>query len=267
MTPHRKPFLALSALAVAGVLTGAPPAAASKPWAIELETSLEATSNIQQLNPAQAGTSLADAFARTSLEFSYFPLADGENSAALRLQALDQRFYYNPDFNSTFLIGTALGSRRLWNGAFGYGGYQLLLKQANATAGAVGLSRRDQVFFTGAVSYKPLGQARLAFHGYQLDVLRAEVVETSYQGHSIYATLRDLTAPGWTNSLSLRSQLRLFDRVGALDWRNFAIAESEYRFTDWFSLRGEVIFLNSTASRQELTFQSWNTAVFSRFTL
>ncbi|MNT39217.1 hypothetical protein D3C72_1754450 [compost metagenome] len=55
--------------------------------------------------------------------------------------------------------------------------------------------------------------------------------------------------------------------MGALEWRNLVIAESTYRFTDWFSLRGEAIYLFSTASRKELNYNGWNVGVFSQFTL
>jgi hypothetical protein len=201
---------------------------------------------------------------RNSLEFSYYPASDTDNSALFRLQALDSRYYFNPDFDATFLIATAMASRRLVGSTYGYGGYQFLYKQSNAPGN---LSRQDSDLFGGVVAYRALGPTRLVFHGYQFDYLRAAVKETGYQGHSAYVTWRELMTDRWTHSASFRSQWRIYDAIGALEWRNLVIGETSYRFTDWWALRGEVIYMFSSASRQELNFNGWNVGVFSQFTL
>jgi hypothetical protein len=235
------------------------PAAAAKNWAIEYEPSIEATNNLQQ----QAGGT-PDMVLRNNLAISYFPAADADNSALFRLQALNSRFRFNPDFDSTFFIGTALASRRLYDSVFTYGGYQFLNKQGDAPGST---TRFDNDLFGGAVVYKPLSDTALVFHGYQFDLLRAAVEETGYQGHSVYLTFRDLTLPRWTNSVSVRTQLRLYDRIGELEWRNQLNGETAYRVTDWWSLVAEGIYVNATSSQQAFTFSGWNLGVYSRFTL
>lgn len=256
--------LTRSVMSAACLLATAAPAwaAPAKPWAVDYQTSVEGTSNLQQ----QRG-GLADLILRNSLEFSYTPLSDADNSALLRVQALNQRYYFNWEYNSTFLIGTALASRRLFDSTFGYVGYQLLYKDANS---ATLVSQTDQDVFAGAVFYRPLGPTRLLFHGYQVDFLRAAVTSTSYQGHSLYVTYRDVTTERWTNSLSYRSQWRIFDADPAeawrnLEWRNFLIGESSYRLTDWWSLRAEAIYLHNIAAREDLGFGAWNFGLFTRF--
>lgn len=199
---------------------------------------------------------------RNSLELSYYPTSDADNSALFRLQALNQRYYFNPDYDSTFLVGTALASRRLVNSVFGYGGYQYLYKQSDTLSA---ITRHDGDLFLGAVAYHPIGASRLVLHGYQFDFLRAAVPDTSYQGYSLYATLRDVTTERWVNSLSYRSQWRNFDVTGGLEWRNLLIGESSYRLLDWWSVEGEVIYLAAAASRKELSFTGWNFALFSVF--
>lgn len=253
--------LVRAALAIGSVLTLAEPAAAApdKPWAINYESSIEGTTNLHQQS---AGT--ADWAFRNSLEFSYYPAADADNTALFRLQALNQRYRFNPDFDSTYLIATALASRRLVNSMFGYGGYQFLYKQSDTPTN---LSQKDNDLFGGLVVYKPLSARTLVFHGYQYDFLRAAVSETSYQGHSFYVTVRDLTADRWTNSASFRSQWRLFDTISEMEWRNFVTLESVYRVYDWWSLSGEVIYLTNSASRSDFSFQGWNFGIFTRFSL
>jgi hypothetical protein len=232
-------------------------AAEVKPWTAQYESSLEATTNLQQ----QAhGT--PDVMWRNSLELSYYPATDADNSALFRLQALNSRYWFNPDYNSTYLIANALTSRRLFDSVYGYGGYQAILKQADAVSGT---TQRDNDFFAGAVVYTPLGASRLIFHGYQFDYLRAGVNEASYQGHSLYVTLRDLTTDRWVNSLSLRSQVRDFDTISELEWRNFASFESVYHLTSWWSVEGDVIYLTSLASRRDYSFSGFNFGLFSRF--
>jgi hypothetical protein len=239
---------------------GAPAeAAAPKNWAVQYESSLEATNNLEQRTAGNPDLAL-----RNSVEFSYFPAADADNSALFRLQALNQRYYFKPDFNSTYVIGTALASRRVVQSLFGYGGYQLLYKQADAAGGA---SRQDNVVFGGAVQYLPLSTTSLVFHGYQFDYLRAAVEEASYQGHSLYVTYRDLTTDSWTNSVSARSQLRLFYTLGDIEWRNQLTFDSEYRIFSWWALNGEVLLLNSTNTSPGFSFNGWNVALFSRFAL
>lgn len=253
--------LVRAALAIGCGLALAEPAAAApdKAWAIDYESSLEGTTNLQQ----QAGGT-SDFVFRNSLEFSYYPAASSDNSALFRIQALNQRYRFNPDFDSTFLIATALASHRLINSMFGYGGYQFLYKQSDTPSN---LSQMDSDLFGGLVVYRPLSARTLVFHGYQFDYLRAAVAETSYQGHSAYVTLRDLTTERWINSASFRSQWRLFDTIGELEWRNFLTGESIYRMNDWWSLSAEVIFLTNSASRSDFSFNGWNFGVFTRFTL
>lgn len=239
-------------------LASAPAAAAPKNWAVQYESSLEATNNLEQ---RAAGN--PDWAFRNSVEFSYFPAADADNSALFRLQALNQRYLFKPDYDSTFVIGTALASRRIVQSLFGYGGYQLLYKQADTA----GVSRQDNVVFGGAVQYLPLSNTTLVFHGYQFDYLRAAVEDASYQGHSLYATYRDLTTDRWTNSIGARSQIRLFYTLGGMEWRNQLNLDSEYRLFDWWSLDGQVILLNSTNTLPGFSFTGWNVALFSRFAL
>jgi hypothetical protein len=256
----RRGPLGLGALTLlSGLLAGAPAAAADKPWSIQFNSSVEGTSNLQQ---QFGGTT--DLALRNSLEFSYYPVSTGDNSALFRLQALNSRYLFNPDYDSTFLIATALASRRVFGSTYGYGGYQFLFKQSNT---ASNITRQDGDLFGGLVAYRALGPARLIFHGYQFDYLSAAVPETTYQGHSAYVTWREGTTDRWIQSASFRSQWRIFPVLGALEWRNLVIAESTYRFTDWFSLRGEAIYLFSTASRRELNYNGWNVGVFSQFTL
>src|SRR4051812_3134767 len=157
-----------------------------KNWSLEYESSLEATNNLEQ-----RANGNADGIWRNNVEFSYFPAADADNSALFKVQALNQRYRYNPDFNSTYFIGTALGSRRVQGGMFGYGGGQVTYKQANASGGD---NATDTDLFGGAVNYLPLTPNGLVFHGYQFDFLRAAVSQTSYQGHSVFVTYRHLTA-------------------------------------------------------------------------
>lgn len=247
-------------LAAALVLGCALPAhAEGKNWSIEYDSSLEATNNLEQRTVGNA-----DATWRNNLEFSYFPAADSDNSALFKVQALDQRYLYNPDFNSTFFIATALASRRVQDSLFGYGGYQLIYKQANT---AEGTSRQDNDIFAGAVQYLPIGQNILVFHGYQFDFLRAAVNETSYGGHSVFATFRHLTTDRWTNTANARSQLRLFDTIGQIEWRNQLIMDSDYKLLDWWTLEGEVIYINSTSTIPGFSFSGWNIGIFSRFTI
>lgn len=237
----------------------APAAEKFKNWSIEYEPSIEATTNLQQ----QAGGT-PDLVLRNNVEFSYFPAADADNSALFRIQALNSRFRYNPDFDSTFVIATALASRRVVDSMFGYGGYQFLYKQGE---GPGSTNRQDSDVFGGVVVYRPLSPTSLVFHGYQFDFMRAAVRETSYQGHSAYLTFRDLTAERWTNTLSGRTQLRLYDQTGDLEWRNQFTGESAYRLYDWWSLVAEAIYLNSTSSQAGYTFSGWNLGLFSRFTI
>ncbi len=152
-----------------------------KNWAIEYEPSIEATNNLQQ----QAGGT-PDFVLRNNVEISYFPAADADNSALFRLQALNSRFRFNNDFDSTFVIGTALASRRLYDSLFGYGGAQFLYKQGD---GPGSTTRQDNDAFCGAVVYRTISDSALGFHGYQFDFLRAAVKETAYQGHSVYLTV------------------------------------------------------------------------------
>lgn len=249
--------LALAPLVAAG---GACPAeAAAKNWSIEYEPSLEATTNIQQ----QAGGT-PDFMLRNNVEFSYFPAADADNSALFRIQALNSRFRLNPDFDSTFVIATALASRRVVDATFAYGGYQFLYKQGDSPAST---NRQDSDVFGGVVVYRPLTSTSLLFHGYQFDFMRAAVRETAYQGHSAYASFRDLTTDRWTNTMAARTQLRLYDQIGDLEWRNQLTGETAYRMNDWWSLVAEAIYINSTSSASGYTFSSWNLGLFSRFTL
>ena len=262
--PHRpspwRPARCLLALAPwAASLLAPAPAMAAKNWAIEYEPSIEATSNLQQ----QAGGT-TDFVLRNNLEISYFPAADADNSALFRLQALNSRFRFNQDFDSTFVIGTALASRRLYDSLFAYGGAQFIYKQGLVTGST---DRQDSNAFGGAVVYRPLSDTALAFHGYQFDFLRAAVKETAYQGHSVYVTYRDLTAPRWTNTLSARTQLRLYDYINALEWRNQLNAESSYRVLDWWSLVAEAIYINATSSQPDYTLTGWNVGLYSRFSL
>lgn len=235
------------------------PAEAVKNWAIEYEPSIEATTNLQQ----QAGGT-PDLVLRNNLEMSYFPAADADNSALFRLQALNSRFRFNSDFDSTFIIGTALASRRIYDSTFAYGGYQLLYKQGD---GPGSTTRQDNDAFGGAVVYRPLSDTALIFHGYQFDFLRAAVKETGYQGHSAYITFRDLTAARWSNTLSVRTQLRLYDNIGELEWRNQVNGESAYKIADWWSLVAEAIYVNATSSQPGFTFSGWNVGLYSRFSL
>ena len=261
--PRPSPWRALrGALVLAPLMLAAgaacPAEAATKNWSIEYEPSLEATTNLQQ---QAAGT--PDLVLRNNLEFSYFPAADADNSALFRVQALNSRFRYNPDFDSTFVIATALASRRVVDAMFGYGGYQFLFKQGDSPAAT---NRQDNDVFGGLVVYRPLNATSLVFHGYQFDFMRAAVRETSYQGHSAYMSFRDLTAERWVNTLSARTQLRLYDQVGHLEWRNQLTGESAYRLNSWWSLVAEAIYINSTSSQPGFTFSGWNLGLFSRFT-
>lgn len=253
--------LGRAALALALWLAlGAPAQAAmERPWNIQYNSSLEATTNLQQID---GGT--PDFALRNSLEFSYYPTSESDNSTLFRLQALNSRYVYNPEYNSTILVATALASRRLVNNTYGFGGYQFIFKQADAPSN---ISRQDNDLFLGAVNYSVLSPTRVVSHGYQFDFLRAAVPTYSYQGHSGFLTWREVMTDRWVNSASLRTQWRLYDVLGALEWRNLAIAESSYAFTSWFRLRGEVIFVNASASRQDLTFNGWNFGVFSQFVL
>jgi hypothetical protein len=230
---------------------------AGRNWAIDFETSLQATDNVQQ----QAGGT-SDLIARNSLELSYFPAADADNSALFRLQALQSRFQFNNAFNSIFIVGTGLASRRLIHNSFGYGGYQFIHKQAEQQALA---ARQDSDLFGGAVTYHPLGANRLIYHGYQMDFLRAGIAETSYQGHSLYLNWRDASWPRFSYGAGARSQLRLYDQIGALEWRNQLTLDARYRLTDWISIQAELIHINATASVPALTFNTWMGGVFSRF--
>lgn len=234
-------------------------AVGGKNWSIDYETSLEGTTNLQQQTAGGA-----DFVLRNSLELSYFPAADADNSALFRIQALNQRYRLNPDYDSTFLVGTALASRRIVDSIFGYGGYQLILKQSNAPSN---ISRQDNDIFAGIVQYKPLSPSQLVFHGYQLDYLRAAVSETSYMGHSAYLTYRDLTTDRWSNSVSARMQLRLYDTIGEIDFRNQLTAESSYRVMDWWSIQAEAFYVNSTSTNPGFSFNALNFGLFSRFSL
>lgn len=245
-----------AALAISSALLFAVPAGA-KPWSIEVENSLEVNTNLMQ----QLGGEPDVAF-RNRAAFSYAPVADGENSALFSVQAINQRYAFNSEFNSTLLIGSAVASRRLFDNWFGYGGYQGIYRQADAIGG---VNRQDNDLFGGLVVYHVLAPTRLAFHGYQYDFLRAEVREARYQGHSIYASWRDYATERWANTLSGRTQLRMFHETNILEWRNYLIFESDYRFTDWFGLRGEVIAMNATSSQPLYSFWSVNVGAFTRF--
>lgn len=243
-------------LCLAGLLTSASEAraAATKDWVLRYEPSLEYSTNLQQ----QAGGT-PDLVGRNNVDLSWTPWSTAERSVLLRAQALTSRFQFNPEYNATFLTGTGIGSMRLAGPIFGYTGYQLLLK-------AGGVNRLDGDLFGGLVAYWPLAETWLLFHGYQADVLRAAVVQTGYVGHSIFLTARMVTTPAWTNSLSLRSQIRLYDAIGEIEWRNQLTAESVYRVNDWFSLVGEAFLVNAVASDPVFTFSGSNVGLFSRFT-
>jgi hypothetical protein len=258
--PSSRALWKLGLLTAGLVLAVARPASAEgKNWAIDYESSLEGTNNLEQ---RAAGN--YDLTWRNAVEFSYFPAADADNSALFRVQALNQRYLYNYNFNSTYFIATALASRRIYDGLFGYGGYQLLYKQADS---ADGTSQQDNDIFGGVVQYLPIGPSNLVFHGYQFDFLRAAVHETSYQGHSVYATYRNLTSDRWTNTLGVRTQLREFDTIGQLEWRNQLTAESDYRLFGWWTLEAEAIYINSTTTIPGFSFNGWNVGLFSRFSL
>ena len=261
--PRPSPWRALAGgLALASLLValGACPAEANaKNWSIEYEPSIEYNTNLQQ-----QAAGLPDLVLRNNVEFSYFPAADADNSALFRIQALNSRFRLNPDFDSTFVIATALASRRVVDATFAYGGYQFLYKQGDSPAAT---NRQDSDVFGGVVTYRPLTPASLFFHGYQFDFMRAAVRETAYQGHSGYASFRDLTTDRWTNTLAARTQLRLYDLVGELEWRNQLTVESAYRMNGWWSLVAEAIYINATSSQPGYTFSGWNLGLFSRFTI
>jgi hypothetical protein len=146
---------------------------------------------------------------------------------------------------------------------YAYGGYQLLYKQGTRPGTT---TRLDGDAFGGVVAYWPLAEWLLLFHGYQGDLLRAAVQETGYIGHSVYVTARMVTTPAWTQTVSLRSQLRLYDAIGEMEWRNQLTGESAYRFTDWFSLVLEGFVVNTTASQPSFSFLGSNVGLFSRFT-
>lgn len=238
-------------------LAAAAPADAAKPWSIEYESSVEATDNLQQ----QANGTPDLAF-RNNLQFSYYPSADNNSAALFRLQVLNQRYYYNPDYDSTYLIATGLASRRLYKSLFGYGGYQFLFKQADQVDST---ARKDNDLFGGLVYYTPLSPTMLIFHGYQFDYLRADVVSTSYQGHSLYLTWRDLLTDRLTTEVSVRSQLRLFDTIGELEWRNFVSLDASYQLTPWWSLESEALYMNSTSAEPDFNFGAWIVDVYTRF--
>lgn len=240
-----------------GMATAGPAWADGKNWSIDYESSVEGTNNLEQ---SRVGN--ADLTWRNNLELSYFPAADADNSALFKIQALNQRYAFNPAFNSTYFIGTALASRRIYDSMFGYGGDQLLYKQANTNDGT---SRQDNDLFGGLVQYLPIGSNILVFHGYQYDFLRAAVSETSYQGHSLYATCRHYSTERWTNSVNLRSQLRWYDVIGQMDWRNELTLESDYQLLSWWTLEGQAIYVNSTSTILDYNFGAWNVGVFSRF--
>lgn len=238
------------------LLVSEPAHAEGKNWWLRVEPSFESTTNLQQ----QAGGT-PDWVARNNVDFSFTPWADEGRSFLLRVQALSSRYRFNPEYDATFVSGTGLGSARLWGSLYGYGGYQLLYKQGDRPNAA---NRLDGDLFSGVVTYTPLNASNLAFHGYQVDVLRAAVQDTSYVGHSVYTTLRNLTLPGWVNSVSFRSQLRLYDTIGELEWRNQLTLESAYRLTDWLSLVFEGFVVNSTASQPNFSFLGSNVGLFTR---
>lgn len=231
--------------------------ASSKSWVVRFEPSLESTTNLQQ----QAGGT-PDWVMRNNLDVAWTAWSDNDRSVLVRAQALNSRYHFNPDFDATFLSGTSLASARLWGPLYGYAGVQMLYKQGERPGST---NRLDGDAFGGAVAYFPLGENSLFFHGYQFDALRAAVRETSYLGHSVYLTLRDVTLPRWTNTLSLRSQLRMYDQIGELEWRNQFTAESAVRLTDWFSLVLEGFVINATASQPDYSFLGSNVGLFSRF--
>jgi hypothetical protein len=261
--PHALPTLAqfgaAGSLTVALLAAVASPAhAQARPWVFRYEPSLESTTNLQQ----QAGGT-PDLVLRNHLDMSWTPLSESDRSVLVRVSALSSRFQYNGDYDSTFLSGTGIGSLKLGGPVYGYAGYQLLYKQGTRPGTT---SRLDGVAFGGAVAYWPLTDWLLVFHGYQADLLRAAVTETGYVGHSVYLSARAATTPAWTQGLSLRSQLRLYDAIGELEWRNQLTAESAYRFTDWFSLVLEGFVVNATASQPNFSFLGSNVGLFSRFT-
>lgn len=249
-------LLAACGLVAAAVFSAGPAQAETKNWWLRVEPSLESTTNLQQ----QAGGT-PDWVLRNNIDFSYTPWADGDRSMLLRLQALSSRYQFNPDYDATFFSGTGLGSARLWGPVYGYGGYQLLYKQGDRP-GTV--NRLDGDVFGGVVAYTPLNSTSLLFHGYQVDALRAAVTDTSYFGHSVYATVRNLTLPAWINSLSVRSQLRMYDTIGELEWRNQLTLESVYRVNDWLNLVAEGFVVNSTASQPNYSFLGSNVGLFTR---
>ncbi|HEY9721310.1 MAG TPA: hypothetical protein V6D47_04805 [Oscillatoriaceae cyanobacterium] len=253
-----KRLLAVGLAAAVPWVATAAPALAAKPWSIEYESSVEATNNLQQ----QANGTPDLAF-RNNLQFSYYPTADNNSAALFRLQVLDQRYKFNPDYDSTYLIATGLASRRLYQSLFGYGGYQFLYKQADQLDTS---ARKDNDLFGGLVFYTPLSRSMLIFHGYQFDYLRADDVTTSYQGHSLYLTWRDLLTDRLTTEVSVRSQLRLFDTIGELEWRNFLSLDASYQLQSWWSLESEALYMNSTASRADFNFNAWIVDVYTRFT-
>ncbi|MEB3329629.1 MAG: hypothetical protein VKQ33_10390 [Candidatus Sericytochromatia bacterium] len=244
--------------AVVVAVAVAPADAQPRPWVFRYEPSLESTTNLQQ----QAGGT-PDLVLRNNLDASWMPLSGPDRSVLVRLSALSSRFQYNGDYDSTFLSGTGIGSLRFGGPVYGYAGYQVLYKQG-VRPGTT--NRLDGDAFGGIVSYWPLAEWLLVFHGYQADVLRAAVVETGYLGHSIYLSARLATTPAWTHGVSLRSQLRLYDAIGELEWRNQLTGETAYRFTDWFSLVLEGFVVNATASQPGLSFLGSNLGLFSRFT-
>jgi hypothetical protein len=229
----------------------------AKPWSIDYESSLQTTNNLQQ---DAAGT--PDLAFRNTLEFTYAPPTGQDDSALFRFEVLDQRYVVNPDFNSTYLVGTAIASHRLLDSTYAYGGYQFLYKQSDTLSN---ISRMDNDLFAGAVAYNPLGSSRILLHGYQFDFLRAADVATSYQGHSLYVTYKELTTDRWTNAATLRSQLRYFDAIGAFQWLNFVIGESDYQMNDWWSLRAECIATFSGASTQNFRYNGYDLAAYTRF--
>lgn len=236
-----------------------PAEAVAKNWAVDYTTSLEGTNNIQQQSLGSG-----DLAWRNQLELSYFPAADADNSALFRAAVLNSRFRMNPDFNSTFILGTALASRRLYGASFGYGGYQLIYKQGDAPSA---VNRADNDLFGGFVTYHPINDEALVFHGYQFDFLRAAVNEASYQGHSAYAAFKHQSGPRWSNQATLRGQLRLMDGIGEMDLRALALLESSYRVTDWWALEAQAILTNSTSTVPGGPFAGWNLGLFSRWSI
>jgi hypothetical protein len=233
----------------------------TKNWSIDWRSSLEQTTNLAQQENGEM-----DQAWRNSLELSYFPINDSENSALFRIQGLNQRYRFNQDFASTFLIATATASRKIIDNTYLYGGDQYLYKQADIGNGSAP-TRQDNDLFFGAVNYQfwPLGLT--SYVGYQYDFLRAAVAQASYQGQAAYITFRHRTFEKVINTASYRSQWRFFDNVSANQWRNIVTVESSYQWASYGYLDMEVFYQNAWDNRPEFSFNGWNFAIFNRISI